>query len=96
MKRSQLKQIIKQIIKEQVGEPEGTYGTPPPAPGGSTNNQGNIPTPSSCCSAIQALKPYIPLPKKQFYLDALEDCGCNEGPQIVSTQGLSSLSTPGE
>jgi hypothetical protein len=33
-------------------------------------------TPSSCCEHIQALKPYIPVNKKQYYLDALEGCGC--------------------
>ena len=34
--------------------------------------------PSSCCEHIQALKPYIPFSKKQFYLDALEACNCNQ------------------
>jgi hypothetical protein len=66
MKRSQLRQIIRQIINEQgVSD-----NTPQPfiTPG---------PNESPCCNAIQQLKPYIPVSKKTAYLKALDDCGCN-------------------
>ena len=114
MKQSQLKQIIRQIIKEQTGTASG--GSNPTTihcmmsdnsagcvtifatgPGSLENyltmNPGSESTgtyddmascqaacmpaaPSSCCEHIQALKPYIPVNKKQYYLDALEGCGC--------------------
>mgnify|MGYP003123913214 CR=1 FL=1 len=120
MKQSQLKQIIRQLIKEQIGTASGgpnpatihciqgtntagcvtIFATGPGSlsdyltlnPGTeSVGTYDDMPScqaacipsteatgPSSCCEYIQALKPYIPVVKKQFYLDALEGCGCNQ------------------
>ena len=52
-------------------ESVGTYDNMPSCQAACMSN-----TSSSCCEYIQALKPYIPVNKKQYYLDALEGCGC--------------------
>ena len=76
MKRSQLKQIIRQVIKEQgVPSPDFT-SNPNLTPTGPTTPMNTAPG-ASCCETIQSLKPYIPVEKKQFYLNALSNCDCN-------------------
>ena len=120
MKLSQIKHIIKELIKEQSGTTAGggpnnypihcmqssnsagcvtifNAGTGPGSledylamnPGAeSTGVYDDMAScqaacfpstePSSCCEHIQALKQFIPIANKQFYLDALEGCGCNQ------------------
>ena len=74
MKRSQLKQIIRQIIKEQgIGTSSGPTSQFP----GQTPYVTPGPNESSCCNAIRQLKPFIPIAEKTKYLKALHKCGCN-------------------
>jgi len=76
MKQSQLKQIIRQIIKEQgIGTSSGPTSQFP----GQTPYVTPGPNESPCCNAIQQLKPFIPVAEKTKYLKALDKCGCNTG-----------------
>jgi hypothetical protein len=97
MKLSQLKHIIKETIKDLQEQtpniPSDGTGTGGSGDGNATfYNPGDpLPQASPCCSAIQSLKPHIPIAQKQLYLDALADCGCNQNPQVYQTSGISSM-----
>ena len=88
MKRSELKQIIQETIKDLQEQ-----GISPGSP------VGVVPMPS-CCEAIQQLKQVIPYEHKQLYLNALASCDCNQNPNPgmpVSSMGpVSLVPNPGE